>query len=84
MIRKRSLFWAILVLVHAGADALTDEPAEEPERGVLFTGATLPAPPAQGKPWKPPADTFSKTWISALEQLFAHGFADPADANTAK
>jgi hypothetical protein len=76
-VMKTKLFCAIVGLAFAGLSAVAQERSETPKPGVLFTGASLPAPPQQGKPWKPPASRLPEKWISAAEELYRSGFADP-------
>ena len=53
------------------------EPPKPPEPGVLFAGSDLPLPPKQGQPWTPPASKLPEKWITACQELFHRGFADP-------
>jgi hypothetical protein len=78
MITTARLVCAIVGLLLAGRQLVAEDRSEVPEQGVLFTGTSLATPPQQqGTFWKPPASLFSKTWLSALEELVNHGFADP-------
>ena len=77
MCRKTDLFVTILGIAFVGAHAIAEEASKASERSVLFTGADLPTPPQQGKPWKPPASSLPEKWVSAAEELYHCGLADP-------
>ena len=77
MATEGKLLGTILVMAIASLHAVASEQPEKPKPGVLFKGAVIPKPPQQGQPWKPPASRLSEKWITAAEELYRHGFADP-------
>jgi hypothetical protein len=82
---SRTLFGAVVGLAIAGpyvlaaetTDVVDEERPAAPKPGVLFTGTALPTTPQQGQSWTPPSSKLPKKWISAVEELYRHGFADP-------
>jgi hypothetical protein len=72
-----SLSFVIVGSILLCLPAAAEEHSKTFQAGVLFAGAHLPTPPAQERMWKAPARPFSKLWLSALEELMHHGFADP-------
>ena len=69
----------------AGFGELRDDvelyPDEPPPEGfklnMRLAEPSLPAPPEQAAPWKPPATKFSNRFIEAVATLFRQGLADP-------
>src|SRR4051812_19263250 len=53
-------------------------PADQPPRSDAgFEGTTLPAPPAQGRPWAAPRTRLPSFLIDATAILFDQGMPDP-------
>ena len=50
---------------------------ERGSQSTRFEGSTIPDPPRQREPWRPPATTLPKLLISASATLFDQGLADP-------
>ena len=71
--------------VGAGFGELRDDvgfyPDEPPPEGfklnMRLAEPSLPVPPEQAVPWKPPATKFSKRFVEAVATLFRQGLADP-------
>ena len=52
--------------------------AAEQQQTPKFQGESLPEPPAQKLPWKPPADSsLGPRVLQATDELFELGLADP-------
>ena len=79
MVAKLRLFGVILAVLFGALCAAAFEPSETPKPGVLFEGTSIPKPPRQGEPWKPPASRLPEKWLTATEELYRGGFADPRD-----
>ncbi len=66
---RSKLYLAITLAITSAASLLADPPR--------FSGDTLPVPPQQSAPWKPPGDAGLERWVDAAQTLFTQGFADP-------
>ncbi|MGO9108418.1 MAG: hypothetical protein ACLP9L_04220 [Thermoguttaceae bacterium] len=77
MISKTRLLCAIIGFVCSGSNLAAQEQSVPTKPPLLFTGVSLPTPPAQGHPWQLSPGTSSEKWVSAVEELYQYGFADP-------
>jgi hypothetical protein len=77
MVAKLKPFGVIIGLLFAAFPAAAFEASESAKPGILFKGTSIPKPPKQGEPWKPLDTRLPEKWITAAEELYRKGFADP-------
>jgi hypothetical protein len=71
------VLFILLALASTPSVAVGGPPRPEAGPSLRFTGADIPAPPMQKKPWTAPKAALPAKLVAAITLLFEQGFADP-------